>query len=289
MNETAKSASDQAPRLQVRAMEGVTACDVPFRTYDVLPYIQVFVLLEGEQRFRLDDKLFELDAGAGPVAGVVCIARPSTLTFIAGPNVMMRKIKVIAPIDWVRTLADGADGGVAELRQFFSLHLSHHIFSPSVYLVQLAEQILRPPPTMRGELLTLYRQSRGLEVMNQVCRSLVESCAGRRTKAITAAARQSERVCDYILSHLTDMLAIDQIADHAGASVSTVQRHFKEHFGMTVFEFIRRKRLEAARDALEREGMTVTQAAYVAGYAHTSNFTAAFKKFYGITPGLRRG
>jgi AraC-like DNA-binding protein len=83
-------------------------------------------------------------------------------------------------------------------------------------------------------------------------------------------------------------LTIETIAREAGASVSSVQRHFKQHFGMTVFEFIRSKRLDAARDALERKGVTVMQAAWIAGYLSPSSFITAFKKTYGTPPGVMR-
>ena len=67
-----------------------------------------------------------------------------------------------------------------------------------------------------------------------------------------------------------------------------MQRHFKEHFGLTIFEFIRQKRLESARWALESDGVPIAQAAYIAGYNNPSSFTTAFKKAYGVSPKYRR-
>jgi AraC-like DNA-binding protein len=96
--------------------------------------------------------------------------------------------------------------------------------------------------------------------------------------------RNCERVRDYITANLDRELTIAMIAREAGASVSTVQRHFKEHFGITIFDFIRQERLEAARAALASEGIPVAHAAHLAGYNNISSFTTAFRKAFGVTP-----
>ena len=57
---------------------------------------------------------------------------------------------------------------------------------------------------------------------------------------------------------------------------------------ITVSDFIRQERLETARAALERDGIPISQAAYLAGYSNPSSFTTAFKKAYGVTPKHRR-
>ncbi|KQB08598.1 hypothetical protein XV94_13605 [Vibrio metoecus] len=44
------------------------------------------------------------------------------------------------------------------------------------------------------------------------------------------------------------------------------------------------ERLQLARQQLERGLVSITEAAYEAGYLHPSNFTAAFKKAFGISP-----
>ena len=53
---------------------------------------------------------------------------------------------------------------------------------------------------------------------------------------------------------------------------------------MTVFEYQRGRRLQLAREALEREGASVNEAAWRAGYNSPANFATAFKRHFGITP-----
>src|SRR5262245_20224987 len=127
-----------------------------------------------------------------------------------------------------------------------------------------------------------------MEIMRLSYAALVADAEGGDTRPSAMSARQSERVRSFILANLAKNLSIDEIARATGASASSVQRHFKQHVGMTVFEFIRRKRLDSAREALESQGVTVAQAAWIAGYTSSSSFIAAFKKTYGACPGAVR-
>lgn len=282
----------QVGTARVGALQGWPSCGPSFQSEQIAPYVQAFVLLQGEQHFRVDDKFFLFRAGHGsrcqPMAGLFCVTKPSSLTFLTETDTAMRKVRVSAPISWVSSLASDESARLPELARFFSTHLSHHAFAAPPHLTHLAEQILDPPPMLRGELLTLYRQSRGLEIMSHVCRSLLDREGSECARATTSALRHSVKAHDYILDNLNGNLDIETIAHAAGTSPSALLRSFKEHYGSTVVEFIRQSRLEAAHDALERGGLTIAQAAHLAGYTHHSNFTTAFKRAYGVPPKLRR-
>lgn len=83
--------------------------------------------------------------------------------------------------------------------------------------------------------------------------------------------------------------SIEEIARNAGMSSSSLQRHFRAAFGMTVFEFIRNARLDEARRVLMQDGVSVSEAAYRAGYSNAANFATAFKRRFGISPKHVRG
>ncbi|WP_415807924.1 helix-turn-helix transcriptional regulator, partial [Bordetella muralis] len=80
-------------------------------------------------------------------------------------------------------------------------------------------------------------------------------------------------------------MSLVQIAKHACLSVNTLQRHFRAVWGKTVFAYLRDARLDRARMALERDAISVTQAALIAGYSSPANFATAFRQRYGIPPG----
>jgi AraC-like DNA-binding protein len=67
-----------------------------------------------------------------------------------------------------------------------------------------------------------------------------------------------------------------------------LQRQFRSVYGTTVFEFLRECRLQRARQALERDGITVGQAALLAGYTSAANFATAYRRRFGLAPKLAR-
>ncbi|MFG1480010.1 AraC family transcriptional regulator [Xanthobacter sp. V4C-4] len=276
--------------LFVGTMEGVPACACAESVYDIWPKFVVMVLLQGAQHFVIDDSAFRIDAGAGetarPLVFMLNVARFARLRFVNDSRIPLRKVMISAPHPWMEWLMRTQGPQASALRPFLAEHLASFTFAASGHVRQLAEQILSPPPSLAGELRTLHCNSRALDIMCVAGLALAEAEEERRP--VLASRRQSERVRDYVVEHLDRALTIEEIARAVGASVSSVQRHFKEHFRMTVFDFIRRARLAQACEALERDGVTIAQAAYAAGYNDPSNFAVAFKKVYGVPPRCKR-
>lgn len=83
---------------------------------------------------------------------------------------------------------------------------------------------------------------------------------------------------------LTHDLSLTEIAHTMGMSISTLQRRFKQSYGMRVMEYIRFQRLEKAKKALIKDNLSIGEAAYIAGYNHTSSFISAFKRYFSTSP-----
>ena len=64
-----------------------------------------------------------------------------------------------------------------------------------------------------------------------------------------------------------------------------LKKGFKKVFGQTVFEVLRKERMDRAKRLIEEGGYSVSNAAYEVGYSSVSKFIAAFKGAYGATPG----
>lgn len=278
--------------LFVGAMDGPASCTPDDNLYDIWPKFLIMVLLQGQQHFVMDGEHFHIDAGSEhrpePVVFMLNVARGCKLQFVNESATPLRKVMISAPLPWVDRLMHSQPTSMPRLRAFFAQHLAAFRFAPNRHLVQIAEQILRPPVAMAGELLTLHRNSHAFDIMCQACSALIETERDVPHQPTALSRRQSEKVRDYILAHVCEDLSLGRIAREVGISTSSIQRHFKESFGITVSDFIRQERLETARVALERDGIAISQAAYLAGYSNPSSFTTAFKKAYGVSPKYRR-
>ena len=79
-------------------------------------------------------------------------------------------------------------------------------------------------------------------------------------------------------------MSMDELAKQVGMNANSLQRQFRALYGTTIFEHIRESRLLRARQALERDGVTVGQAAMIAGYTSAANFATAYRRRFGIAP-----
>lgn len=92
------------------------------------------------------------------------------------------------------------------------------------------------------------------------------------------------RVMLYIQDHLDETLRLDALAREAAFSPFHFHRIFTAFTGQTLFDFVRRLRLEQAARRLATPGLPVTEAALLAGYDTPAAFTRAFRAHFGLTP-----
>lgn len=79
-------------------------------------------------------------------------------------------------------------------------------------------------------------------------------------------------------------LSTQEIAQAMNMSLSTLQRKFKQRYGIAVSSYLKQRRLELAKKWLVVDHLSVNEVAYRIGYRHPSNFINAFKNALGITP-----
>ncbi len=83
---------------------------------------------------------------------------------------------------------------------------------------------------------------------------------------------------------------MSELAHLVNMSQSTLQRRFRENYNITVFEYLRHCRLKRAMLAIQKEGISIGQAATIAGYTSPANFATAMRRMFNISPSqLRNG
>ncbi|KGE12339.1 helix-turn-helix transcriptional regulator [Sphingobacterium deserti] len=76
-----------------------------------------------------------------------------------------------------------------------------------------------------------------------------------------------------------------ELATEVLMSESKLRKDFKEYFSVTIHDYLTRLRMEKARSYLIDDKMSVYEVALLTGFGHQNNFSSAFKKYYGISPG----
>ncbi|MCI9535655.1 MAG: helix-turn-helix transcriptional regulator [Lachnospiraceae bacterium] len=94
----------------------------------------------------------------------------------------------------------------------------------------------------------------------------------------------SKEILTYIENNLDKTLTLEKIAKDLNYSKFYMARVFKENVGVTVYQYIRRRRLDIAANRLVNTKQSMTEIALEAGYGSQQAFTRAFGFEYGCTP-----
>lgn len=89
---------------------------------------------------------------------------------------------------------------------------------------------------------------------------------------------------NYILTHLSEPLTLDQLAREACLSRSYYSAIFKELNGMTVWEYIVSQRINMAQYRLETTDAPIMRISGDCGFTSLANFNRTFKKATGKSP-----
>lgn len=96
------------------------------------------------------------------------------------------------------------------------------------------------------------------------------------------------RAVDYIEAHLEGELELEQAAKAAACSLFHFQRVFPYVAGVTLTEYIRRRRMTLAAFALTEGGEKVIDLAARFGYESPTAFNRAFQSVHGVSPTAAR-
>lgn len=93
-----------------------------------------------------------------------------------------------------------------------------------------------------------------------------------------------QKSCNYILDNLHQKLTTAVLADHAGISRSHLSVLFKKEMGITIQEYIMKKRIETAASMLLSTDFSYSSIAATLCFSSQSYFGKCFKNYYGCTP-----
>lgn len=93
-----------------------------------------------------------------------------------------------------------------------------------------------------------------------------------------------KKVIEYINNNLGKKLALESLAKIVNMNESYLSRIFKDELGITISDYIKKTRLEKAKELLKENDMRVKDVAITIGIQDQLYFSRLFTKFFNITP-----
>ena len=104
------------------------------------------------------------------------------------------------------------------------------------------------------------------------------------SSAAVLPQRKLRSIQDLIETRLNADLTLQELAAEIGYSRSHFLRMFRATTGMTPHRYVLRRRLERARQLLERVELSIAEVAFSCGFSSQAHLTVAFRKEFGTTP-----
>lgn len=244
------------------------------------------ILFEGSINISLANEAYQLGLSHGEAVecSAIIAPHPELLTRYIKKDMYVRKLNLFVERSWLEKKCKNINN-YSLINKLFHRKTTFLSWKASNKVVTLASQIIQESPSdtisdeIKSELLTMQLL---LECIQDLECLLDEHSVIQTNIPQDSYTQQKlkQQIDDLSNNHRT----LQEIATKLNTSVSTLQRKFKKCYGLTVSSYLTQRKLEKARKSLIFDGKSIGEAAYLAGYAYPSNFIAAFKKRFSITP-----
>lgn len=95
---------------------------------------------------------------------------------------------------------------------------------------------------------------------------------------------QIKEACDYLETHTSETVKLDDICQRVSVSKSSLIRSFSKQLGLTPHSYLMSIRVKKAQ-LLLKQGVAPSEAAIKSGFADQAHFSNVFNRLTGLTPG----
>jgi AraC-like DNA-binding protein len=243
-------------------------------------------IFEGYIDFSIAGKKYrmgDLQESQSLTCSSIILSRSEILTKYMSEGMQLSKLNIFVERSWLESRCNNSEDFL-QLSHLFQQHALVTNWIPSEKIVALARSLL-VQKNSKDLLDKLQGEYQIVELLTLCLKALEEHLGTAVDKEELLIPSTTQYQLKEKIDHcLKDCVSLESIASALNMSVSTLQRKFKAGFGITVIEYVRQRRLEIVRAAMLNRGLSVGEAAYLAGYKYPSNFVTAFKKHFTVTP-----
>ncbi len=89
----------------------------------------------------------------------------------------------------------------------------------------------------------------------------------------------------YIKNNLARKITLADLSWNLHCSTVTLTEHFKEEFGITIMDYVTKKRMELSEKLLKETDKSIKEVSILSGFPDVEYFSRCFKKFHDSPPG----
>lgn len=117
---------------------------------------------------------------------------------------------------------------------------------------------------------------------------IINKAPAARKSTRVELTRRLARARDFMDSHFTETISLEDVAQVACMSQYHLLDCFKAVYELTPYQYLTQVRLQEAKTLLESKDMSVQQVCQSVGYEDLSSFSKLYKKTFGISPSKTR-
>ncbi len=124
-------------------------------------------------------------------------------------------------------------------------------------------------------------------ILQEIIIRLLASNQGPQLRQLATAGSPGQsisRVVSWLKQNFTDAVCIDDLAASACMSPSTFRQHFRLSTGMSPLQYLKKLRLQEARQQMLLSHLDANRAALYVGYESASQFSREYRREFGDSP-----
>jgi AraC-like DNA-binding protein len=242
------------------------------------PTLCIGLLLKGTWQSVINGKPLEM-----PNVGVpAMLAAGETFEAVTRQTVGQRCRMAALSIgpEFFSSTSDEDDSLLDVVAAFLKPGYSQYEFPNCEILKSILQRLYNNP--YQGTIGRLYTESLALSAIVELAVHLKGGC-GHRT-ILPSHYDQVHEAREILDQDIAASPPVGELARRVSMSEVTLRRMFKATFGITIVEYVRDRRLDAARVMLRERRFQVAEIAYRVGYSDPANFTTAYRRRFGHPP-----
>lgn len=148
-------------------------------------------------------------------------------------------------------------------------------------MLRMINNLLQPDNSLP---FVAYIHLRSVELVALMVQQYISRLAAITPVPDADTIHKVQRARQYLLENIGSDFTRDMVTRHVGINARKLNDGFLHLYGKTIFEVLREERMEKAWTLLHRGEMSVSEIGYAVGFKNASNFSNAYKAYFGVRP-----